>query len=213
MRSCKCTNHDLYAGGCQWQWKVYVRDTMVSVCMSGWVYICLSFQFLSFIKWSCLRLECEDVPSSSSPPMVILRITRLIVVVSICPGLVHVGSRVPVTLCLTILLMTSVSLVNHWLKLLWRFNFVLFLPMFLEFDNHVFSSWSSFLVYPLPHSLSHALPVSQQSRFCVFVHCSGDKKQKSFFCFFVFLRISPPSFLVHETTIITRTTLSPLCRC
>ncbi len=50
MRSCKCTNHDLYAGGCQWQWKVCVRDTMVSVCMSGWVCVCVSFQFLSFIK-------------------------------------------------------------------------------------------------------------------------------------------------------------------
>jgi hypothetical protein len=30
--------------------------------------------------------------------MVILRITDLIVVVSICPGLVHVGNRVPVVL-------------------------------------------------------------------------------------------------------------------
>ncbi len=46
-------------------------------------------------------------------PMVILRITRLIVVVSICPGLVHVGNRVPVALRLGILLIASVSLVNH----------------------------------------------------------------------------------------------------
>ena len=35
--------------------------------------------------------------------------------------------------------------------------------------------------HPLPHSLSHALPVSQQSRFRVFVYCSGDSEQKRFF--------------------------------
>ena len=31
MRSCKCTNHNLYAVGCQWQWQVCVSDAMVSV--------------------------------------------------------------------------------------------------------------------------------------------------------------------------------------
>ncbi len=40
MRSCKCTNHDLCTGGCQWQWKVCVRDTMLSVCMSVCVWCC-----------------------------------------------------------------------------------------------------------------------------------------------------------------------------
>jgi hypothetical protein len=48
MRSCKCTNHDLYGGGCRWQWKVCDRDTMVIVCMSGWVCVCVSLQLLSF---------------------------------------------------------------------------------------------------------------------------------------------------------------------
>ncbi len=71
----------------------------------------------------------------------VLRITGLIVVVSICPGLVHVGSRVPVALRLGILLIASVVLVNHWLKFLCRFNFVLFLQMLLEFGNHVFWTW------------------------------------------------------------------------
>jgi hypothetical protein len=46
-------------------------------------------------------------------PMIILRITPLIVLVSICPCLVHVGSRVPVALRLGVLLIASVSLVNH----------------------------------------------------------------------------------------------------
>jgi hypothetical protein len=41
MRSCKCTSHDLYAGGCQWQWQVCVSDTLVSVCMSRWVRVSL----------------------------------------------------------------------------------------------------------------------------------------------------------------------------
>jgi hypothetical protein len=42
---------------------------------------------------------------------------------------------------LGILLIPSVSLVNHWLKLLWRFDFVLFFPIFLVFGNHVFWIW------------------------------------------------------------------------
>ncbi len=72
------------------------------------------------LHYSC----CEVKTASLSPfgvrvcpililPMVIRRITGLIVVVSICPDLVHVGSRVPVTLCLGILLIASVSFVNH----------------------------------------------------------------------------------------------------
>ncbi len=74
-------------------------------------------------------------------PILILRITPLIVVVSIYPCLLHVGSRVPLVLRLGILLIPSVSLVNHWLKLLWRFDFVLFFPIFLVFGNHVFWIW------------------------------------------------------------------------
>jgi hypothetical protein len=46
-------------------------------------------------------------------PILILRITTLIVVVSICPYLVLVGSRVPLVWCLGILLIPSVSLFNH----------------------------------------------------------------------------------------------------
>ncbi len=60
---------------------------------------------------------------------------------SISPCLVHVGSRVPVALRLGILLIACVSLVNHWLKLLWRFDFVLFFPIPLEFGNHVLWTW------------------------------------------------------------------------
>ncbi len=48
MRSCKCTNHNLYAGVCQWQWQVCVSDAMVSVCMSRWVSVCVSFLLISF---------------------------------------------------------------------------------------------------------------------------------------------------------------------
>ncbi len=62
MRSCKCTNHDLYVGGCQWcqwwcQWQrqVCVSDTMVSVCMSRCVCVCLSScSLLSWIQGTCL---------------------------------------------------------------------------------------------------------------------------------------------------------------
>ena len=45
--------------------------------------------------------------------MVIIRISRLIVVVSICLGLVHVVSRGPVSLLVDILLIASISLFNH----------------------------------------------------------------------------------------------------
>ncbi len=58
MRSCKCTSHDLYAGGCQWQWQVYVIDTMVSVCMSGWVCVSVchsSFSLSSWVQGVCLN--------------------------------------------------------------------------------------------------------------------------------------------------------------
>ncbi len=48
MRSCKCTSYDLYAGGCQCQWQVCVSDAMVSVCMSRWMCVYVSFQLLSF---------------------------------------------------------------------------------------------------------------------------------------------------------------------
>jgi len=55
MRSCKCTNHNLYAGGCQWQWQVCVSDAMVSVCMSRWVSVCVSFLLISFkLSSGCL---------------------------------------------------------------------------------------------------------------------------------------------------------------
>jgi hypothetical protein len=121
----------------------------------------LTFRSVWYLRKCCatpsvlhpLHCSCCQVKTVSLSPfgvwdwpililqVVILRITLLIVVVAICPGLVHVGSRVPVSLSLGILLMTSVSLVNHWLKLLWRFNFVLFLSMLLEFSNHVFWTW------------------------------------------------------------------------
>jgi hypothetical protein len=55
MRSCKCTSHDLYAGGRQWQWQVCVSNAMVSVCMSRWVCVCMSFQLLAFkLSSGCL---------------------------------------------------------------------------------------------------------------------------------------------------------------
>ncbi len=55
MRSSKFTIHDLYSGGCQWQWQVCVSDTMVSVCMSRWVCVCVSFHLVSFkLSTGCL---------------------------------------------------------------------------------------------------------------------------------------------------------------
>jgi hypothetical protein len=61
MRSCKCTNHNLYTGGCQWQWQVCVSDAMVSVCMSRWVSVCVSFLLISFkLSSGCLFSPHHD---------------------------------------------------------------------------------------------------------------------------------------------------------
>ena len=50
---------ELYVGGCQWQWQVFVSDEMVSVCMTVSVCVCVSitvsFLLLTFkLSSGCL---------------------------------------------------------------------------------------------------------------------------------------------------------------
>ena len=72
MRSCKCTSHDLYAGGCQWHWQVCVSDVMVSVCMSRCVCVCVIplalLQVTSWVQGACLdHITSIKVVSRSLP--------------------------------------------------------------------------------------------------------------------------------------------------